>query len=399
MFIPNFDSTLPEKAFGFIGTSKEVLKEVAKKYKIGFSYNDEDNTDDYQNWICCRQTIPEFVEDTVNHCWKDGETFFNTWIDLYYDLCFVNVNKFLWSSENTEDEVDETFKTTTVKFVEMMHDKKKDEAQSILKIFSNEKSFKGTSFYIKSWFPVNNSSSISLSVGYESDSYTYVSNQDTYNEMMDEDSSICFDIAENYPAYDKSKLGDHIIFRGRGKWTESNPEDDKKRVNYDFVNNYIDVDWTGVHYVMSEKDKDIKDNTQWAGNVHKNYSHSYVHNNLNRAELNKMYIEVDVEGLCLQVMRGERIPVYIVYEDNVENMVNNAPFNEDINSMTNKMYSGFYIIDSIEYSYKEHDTAYSNYTTHMVLKRREWPTPEPVQEELYDTNKEIKTSQRKEAEE
>ena len=71
------------------------------------------DTNDFQNWICCNDSIESFVNTVTSHSWKDGTSFYNTWIDFYYNLCYVNVNKFLLSGENTEDELDYTFNSNT----------------------------------------------------------------------------------------------------------------------------------------------------------------------------------------------------------------------------------------------------------------------------------------------
>lgn len=380
MFIPRFDTI--QGCFGVIGTAKDVFKEVAKTYGLGFAYNDEDDTNDYMNWICCKQTIPNFLQEVISHTWKDGKDFYKTWVDLYYNICFVNMNKFLLSTESTEEDLDYTFKTTVMNYFETQLDDVKNETKKVIKIFSNEGSFRDSPFFITSWRPINNSNIISFNYGYESDSFAFIHNQGIYEN----DPEDCFNVSQNIPNYDETKLDDHIIFRGRGRWEEgSQPDDDLRRVNYDFVNNYIDSTWCGVEYVMSEEDARHDDNTQWSGNVHPNYPHAPYHNMINNKELDKMYIEVEVAGLCLQVMRGEKIPVYLIYPTLLDSAINRSEKNEDVYSKTNKFYSGFYIVDSIEYRYKDIKGEFSNFTTRMVLKRREWPTPEPVQgEELYD---------------
>ena len=384
MFIPKIYSMQP--TFAVIGTSKDVFKEVAKEYGLGFAYNDPEDTNDYMDWICCKQKLPDFLNDVISHSWKDGIDFYKTWIDLYYNVCFVNMNKFLLSSESTENDLDYTFRTIVTNFYETQKDKTTENPEKIIKIFSNEDSFKDSPFYIKNWKPINNSSDISLSYGYESDSFAFVHNQKVYEG----DSENCFNVSQNVPNFDENKVNDHIILRGRGKWEEGkNPVDDLRRVNYDFVNQYITSTWCGVEYVMSEEDAKNKDNTQWAGNVHPNYPHAPYHNKINNMELNKMYIEIECPGLCLQVMRGEKIPVYIIYQTTMDAAINRAEKNQDVYSKTNKFYSGFYIVDSISYVYKNKKDAFSNYTTKMILKRREWPTPEPVQgEDLYDMTEE-----------
>ena len=379
LFIPGFDSF--QNTFGVIGTSKDVMKEIAKKFNIGFAYNDPDDTDDFQNWICCNDTIEDFAYTVTDHSWKDGTSFYNTWIDFYYNLCYVNVNKFLLSSENTEDELDYTFNTNTTIINEVIstnHDKK--DVSLMVKMFSNAPSFGKTPFHILNWRPINNSTRISLNTGYQIDAFTFINNEHVYINNPED----CFDTTANIPAYDETKAKSHIIFRGRSKWEEGqNPDSDKRRVNYDFINTYIQKHWTGVEYRMDDEDSGNTNNNDWAGNVHKNYNHAPSHNLINNEELNKMYIEIECEGLCLQVLRGERVPVYLIHGNAIDTMVETADIRNDDKSLVNKFYSGFYIVDSISYEYnlgKNKGNAFVDYKTRMILKRREWTTPEAIVE-------------------
>lgn len=378
LFIPGLDSL--QNTFGVIGTSKEVMKEIARKFNIGFAYNDADDTNDFQNWICCNDSIESFVNTVTSHSWKDGTSFYNTWIDFYYNLCYVNVNKFLLSGENTEDELDYTFNSNTTIMNEVIGtNHTTDYAKMMIKMFTNSPTFVKTPFHIIKWRPVNNSSSISLQTGYQIDAYTFVNNEHVYTESSDN----CFDTTVNLPAYDENKLKSHIIFRGRSRWEEGqNPDTDKRRVNYDFVNTYIKPKWTGVEYRMDDEDSGNTNNNEWAGNVHKNYNHAPYHNQINNEELNKMYIEIECEGLCLQVLRGERVPVYLLHGNKIDNMIETADKINDEKSAVNRFYSGFYVVDSISYEYKlGTGGAYVDYKTRMILKRREWPTPEVITED------------------
>ena len=88
LFIEAFDSRTSIDAFA--GSSKFVMKELAKKFGLGFAYNDFDDTDDFMNWIQCRESTQTFIENVMRHSWKNETSFFKTWIDLYYNICFVN---------------------------------------------------------------------------------------------------------------------------------------------------------------------------------------------------------------------------------------------------------------------------------------------------------------------
>ena len=372
LFIEGFTSN--NNTFGIIGTSKDVMKEIAKKFKMGFAYNDADDMDDLQNWLCCFSSPQVFIEDVTRHSWKNNMSFFKSWVDLYYNLCFVNVNKFLSSDENPEDEIDLTFFSSTVALNSLTSSNDKpDDAKPFLKVFSNFDSFKGSSFYISKWHPVNRSNS--LSSGYSNIIHSFTHNQNVYIENKDN----CEDTLIVNPVYDTSKLDSYIILRGRAKYDENaNPDNEQARVNYSMQNTYINHIWSGVEYKM-DKDENSSSNNTWSGNVHHNYHNAAYQNEINDIELNKLYIEVVCDGLCLQVMRGERVPVFLKY---------NTPLDKNISADDpgfNRFYSGYYIVDSIEYKYNgKVKTGYSSFSTIMSLKRREWPTPEAIKSDSND---------------
>ena len=374
LFIPEFDSK--QLTTAITGTTKYVMREVAKIHGMGFSFNDYDDTNDFQTWIRCRETAETFINSMVKHSWKDETSFYKAWVDLYYDLCYVNVNKFLLSTDNNE-QVDVTFATNILNMYNQLPvDTSVQNARASAKILSNASEFAGSPFYIKKWEPYNNSTAVSMYNGYSTRTFTYIHNQNIINGGDSE----CFETLTNIPAYDQNKVDSYILLRGRAKYDkELNPKSEQARVNYDFVNTYNTSVWTGIEYAMDDDDKDHSPN-QWSGNVHKNYNRAAYHNSQNINELNKMYLKVECSGLNLQIMRGERVPVYLVFGNSIDNgKYNNLTDNDEPRSQ-NRFYSGYYIVDSVEYSYKPNITGgeISPYSTSFILKRREWPTPEAI---------------------
>lgn len=375
MFIPGIESNY--NTFGIIGTSKSVCKEIAKNFKIGFSYNDEDDTNDFQNWICSG-SAEEFIKNVTLHSWKDNESFYKTWIDLYYDLCFVNVNKFLLSSG--EEEIDLTFASRTDLYqgVTDVEGETPENAKASLKIFTNSPGAKTSPFYIYKWEISNNSSNISLNNGYSIESYTFINNQNLYESSEDHEG--CFSVLTNVSSYDQNKVNSHIILRGRTTYSDDTGEE-LARVNRDISNLYVNRKWTGIEHTLDDDvNKNDSNNNNWSGNVNKNYNRAPSHNLMNIRELDKMYITIYVDGLCLQVMRGEKVPVLLIHDVGSVSRIQKDTQNSDEN--INKMYSGFYIVDSLEYVYAGKDIGNdktSPYTTILTLKRREWPTPEDIQ--------------------
>ena len=371
LFIPELDSS--QYAESFVGTSKDVLKQLAKKYKLGFAFNDFDDTNDFQNWIKTEKG-EDFIADIVKHAWKDETSFFEAWIDLYYNICYSNVNKFLLSTEN-EETTDITFDSNILAIENLVNNNTSIEnAKMAVKVLSNTKDFNGSPFFIKKWEPINISSSVSLNSGYSTYTYTFTHNQNYLNNNQ----SQCFQELHNIPAYDQSKTDRFILLRGRAKYDKNNnPKKEKARVNHDFVNTYINKEWTGVEYTLHEDDNK-KSQNEWSGNVHKNFARAPYHNKQNLDELNKIFLYVECEGLNLQIMRGERIPVYIVHNNDFDQTTYDSFSENDLPSEINRFYTGYYIVNDVEIIYKPGINEYSNYITCYTLKRREWPTPEAI---------------------
>jgi hypothetical protein len=76
-------------------------------------------------------------------------------------------------------------------------------------------------------------------------------------------------------------------------------------------------------------------------------------------------------------MRGERIPVFILYNgEEDKTRVNND--SNDVKRDANRFYSGYYIVDSVTYTYNPIFTGSTPFQTNFTLCRREWPTPEAI---------------------
>lgn len=384
LFIPGFNATRTN-TFAYIGTSKEVLKEIAKQFHIGFAFNDEDNTEDCMNWISCNQTMDSFIKDMLAHSWKNNTSFYESWIDPYYNLVHVNVNKYMLDSKN-EKEFDLTFYTNILSNMATAdNDPDADSAIPMIKIFTNNPNFRKTTFFIKSWKPTNNSTVVSFNTGYNIDVYSFIHNQNILNDSQED----AFSILNCVPSYDKEKAKTHILLRGRAKYDENYSDNtDQEKVNYDYVNTYVKKSWYGVTYMVDTDEQSYESNDSWSGNVHQNYAVAPYHNSININELNKLYITIECEGLNLQVQRGEYVPVLIMFEDESEYMMNNAT--EDrvngTDTEANRMYSGYYYVSDVvyKYNYNTDGKSFSDFSTIFTLKKREWPAPEKIAVENED---------------
>ena len=71
--------------------SHDTLLEVSQDLNLGFSTN-EGSPDDKMTWICPNYSYYDFIQEVTTRSYKDDESsFFDCWIDPYYNLNYVNL--------------------------------------------------------------------------------------------------------------------------------------------------------------------------------------------------------------------------------------------------------------------------------------------------------------------
>ena len=373
LFIPGINL---ETSFASFGTSKDALKDIAKRLRIGFATNDINDTNDKQVWICPKTNIEKHIKEIENHSWKDEQSFYKTWIDIYYNLNYINVNESLMSSDTDIDMTAYSNTTDAQKLYPI--DTNQDNAKEFPKLFNNViNETRNSPFYISSWKQYNESSKITNKVGSKINTYIFIHNQNLYNNL----DSDPYTLLENNQMYDPKKIDSHIILRGRTTYDSniaSDSEMARENINTDDINTHNR--WAGIQYTIS--DTESNDTNMWSGNVHINYNRAEHHNILNKKELDKMYIKIVVNGVCLQVMRGEKVPVLI---KNTPSIISDTMLMESETNI-NKMFSGMYFVDGYKIIFKPEiynsGAGYTNFSTEFILKRREWPAPVAIQKDV-----------------
>jgi len=365
LFVPGFRSYMGSKAY--MGTSMEALKVLAQELQLGFNTNDDD-TDDKQIWYATESAY-EFITDITNKAWRNEDSFYDTWIDIYYNLNFVNVQKQLLSAEDSVDEAASLYNIDTD--WTWGSDTAQGDATVMPKVFSNYVGYRTTSFYITEWKPNNKSSAMTFAYGTSMNASFFEHNNELY---ADPDSQKYWNI-EISPDYDPEKLGSHILLRGRATYDASINEGELARANYDYTTLYKKAPWMGIQYTIVDSELD---NTEWTGNQHRNYLRAQVHNAINMAELEKLNLEINVQGTNMNIIRGDKVPVIIIGMDSMENQM--VDENAQSRSRKNEFYSGYYMVKGFALSWgKGEDGIISNFSQSYVLTRREWPTPIPTE--------------------
>jgi len=163
--------------------------------------------------------------------------------------------------------------------------------------------------------------------------------------------------------------------RGRAKYDPSINEGELAKANYDYTNLYQRAPWMGIQYTAANTQED---NLEWTGNHHPNYLRSQIHNAINLAELEKLNVEINVQGANMNIIRGDKVPVAIIGMDPIENqLVNPEAQGRD---RKNDFYSGWYMVKGYSLSWTKESigSMLSNFSQSFILTRREWPTPIPT---------------------
>lgn len=360
MFIPGFDA---DTTFGTIGTSKNAFIDAAKHFGLGFATDDSDDTNDMQTWICYNMPCINYLNNVISHTWKDETSFYDWWIDEHYNINFININKMLLT--NTKD-IDITANSINVNGdFDSPQDHSQKNTKATNKVFSNVPEYSSGVFFVTKWNVTNNSSQISLDNGVEIKTNEFMHNDNVY--LSNENPLLSL---SNVPSYDPTKTDNHIILRGRTEYNKSTaPESAQARANYNFKDIYVKHPWCGISYVMNDSDSDTNDSNKWGGNVNKNYTRAVFHNRINLVELEKMYIDIEVNGLCTQVMRGEVVPLGLKRNEGTQTTTNN----DEQAGRSDRFFSGFYYVQGMSYEYTHGKNA--KFKTKLRLTRREWPIP------------------------
>ena len=366
LFIPLISST--KFNISYEGTSFNALKDLAEKTGLGFATNEDgEGTEDKQVWMSGFNTIVEYINQTALRSWKDDTSFYDVWIDIYYNLNFINLNKQLMSAEN---EVDLAAWINNVD-KEYTYGSQPNAAVDTAKVLSNYDGYKATSFFIDFWRPSNKATNITYQVGTKLNCHLFEHNKNLYES---EESTKYWNVPME-PVYDPDKVDKYILLRGRATQDADDRQEGTARANYSYPQIYVKNPWMGIQYSISNPNED---NLQWDGNHHRNYIRAKIQNVINNKELEKLNVEVSVTGMNLNIIRGDKTPIALIQKDRLENqIINKDSVGLDV---LDQFYSGWYLVKgfTLKYSGKNDNSIMSNFSQTFILTRREWPPPVAV---------------------
>jgi hypothetical protein len=339
-----------EKNKAFKGTSMDVIMKVADELQLGFATNIDGNMSDEMTWICDWKSYKDFLLHIAQHSWKDEKRFYRIFIDVYYYVNFIEVEKQLDQTKEFDEALLVYEKT---EFLDSSPIAPLDELpnEKTIVYLTNFSMYDDNNAYITNYELLNNSSQISYSEGYGKKMYYY----DYFLKEISETNKINFNPLFT-PGTESTKI------RLRGLKDEQIEKEHLKNI------------WNGVQYSLP------------IGNVHQNFSKANYQNYVNNKELEKLQLIIDMKFWNPSIIKMERIPIILfemgdlettssfMSQNELDDFKNNQENVMIGNAYTiNRFLSGFYIVEGIKIKYKA-GMGYN--TASLTLTRREWVVPQ-----------------------
>lgn len=324
LYIPNFYT---EKIFSLEGTSYEVLKKIAEELEIGFASN-VDSTNDKMRWRLIGN-YERFINSITDHAWEDENSFFTAFIDFYYNLNLINVNKqFTYAPDGQPGVISD---------INVRIPKENKTFESNMEVFALTNDVTTMSFnnFIRKFDIINNASLI------------------TYNQGVYKDYAL-------YDFSSRTVVGDAVGPLS----TPDAPQTVTPLFWNAFTGTIASLVWLGTQYSLP------------IGNVHRNYMVAKMLNSFNLMEIEKIMLEASLANPNLFVHRGQRVPVIIMnYGDATDRFTVTDPKYETGTrtvSTANSFLSDFYYVKGHKLIYDQ--TEQLGFSQVIYLSKREWTT-------------------------
>lgn len=331
-------------------TAFDAILEITSDLNVGFASN-ETKTNDQQNWICSYNTYREFIEQIVSHSWKDDSSYFWAYIDYYYILNYVNLNK-LFIVKDTEELKDGIIRNTMVS--DMMG--KESLSQTTDKnILTNSPEMKSTNYYYSQIQLINKAGEIDILNGYKRYVHFFEKSfEKEYKSNIPEKHTVMYVDPMTTPGSENKK----VILKGRA--------------NEDWYKKQIKHKWQGLQYSLPDH------------NVHNYYKFAEIHNFQNLEDLNKLNIRLTLPNPNMNFYKGQRLPLMLLVTRDPER-VKVAGNEEDkprtVGATLDRFMSGNYTIIGIKLIYEKDDNDKVNagrFSQELLLARREWSMPNSI---------------------
>lgn len=324
MNVPNL---FTEKVEFQEGNSWDALLNIAEGLQLGYASN-VDLTDDAQVWTNSYDTSMKFIQDITANVYLNDESCFTSYIDPYYYLTLVDVNKLFTQDPDLESSL--MFSQNAGDTMGSGGDQNSE--YEMPNMLSNMVQMQGTSRYVSKYQQVNKSGQISKDNGYKR--YTQfwdLNTKEFISEFVDP-------ITDNTPGMVPATKGRIVNGEVEGPRNE--------QVKYKYLGTQGD-------------------------NVHPNYMYSAILNYQNLVEIDKLGMVIELDMINPAIWRYSRIYVQILeFGQNVKEVLTAPSADADVpsgtqrrqetpnnvgsdnssdNGVINEYLTGFYVITGMEY--------------------------------------------------
>ena len=341
LFIPTAYQSISRSYSGL--NSKEALKKISEDLGLGFAEN-ESNPADNMTWVNTSLSTLSFIQEIAKHAYQDDDSFFSVFVDKYYYLNYIEVNRQL----KLED-AQRTFITAANPLAKGLNQNAKNdpilsqlEEETMVNYLTTEYEYKNKPNYITELALISDQGSILKSAGYKKNIFYY----------------------------------DHLK-------EEDSPE--QKFIDF-FMTPLKSID-RSQDYFLIPQDESLADTTikKWMnidyGNAHPEWNAARLLNSHNLKELDKIKLKVTLNKINFQVARGFTVPVYISVKQAEkllkatkspgEQPIKEEDDAEDLSKQVpDKQLTGYYYVSGAKYHY-DLMSPYGLYTE-LFLARREW---------------------------
>ena len=172
LFIPNAYQSISRSYPGL--NSKDALKRISEDLGLGFAEN-ESNPNDKMTWVNTSMSTLKFIQEIAKHAYQDDDAFFSVFIDKYYYLNYIEVNRQL-----KVEEAQKTFLTANNPLAKGVNQKVKDdsllsqlEEETTVNYLTTEFEYKSKPNYITELALISDQGDIIKSKGYKKNIFYY----------------------------------------------------------------------------------------------------------------------------------------------------------------------------------------------------------------------------------
>ena len=358
MHIPKLHTNI-SKAFSQV-TSREALLLIAKDLQLGFSENLTEDTNDKMTWLIPNYSYKSAITHISKLAYSSEEHFFDCFIDRYYMLNFINVEKQFEKMDEALNVAYIDYDNNNLGGADRINPEKSNtEPVSIPLMITNNSIFINTELYIIEYSLVSNHGEILKNNALRKNLYWY-DHGGNINEGLTKTSDL-----------DSDNFTEHFIEPLTGTQDNNGTLPQTTSVS-EFIDTNPDTQtfvgqWVGVDY----------------GNAHTHYKFSQLLNDHNHKDIEKNMLKVKLSGFNNNIIRGSRLKVEIYVERTTSNLadinrtdadsteaqsnkLSDFPNNKN-NRLIDRFLSDSYYVKTISYSYTN-----GNFETDLLLAKRNW---------------------------